>query len=241
MNWDSYAAALFDLDGVLTPTAVVHMHAWSRMFNAFLAGRGDDQPPYTDEDYFRYVDGKPRYVGVQSFLTARGIELPYGDPSDPPTAETVCGLGNRKNEAFNAVLAAEGIAPYPGSVRLLDHLAERGTALAVVSSSKNARAVLTAAGLLDRFGVIVDGVVAAELGLPGKPAPDTFTYAADRLGVPTRTCVVLEDAESGVRAGAAGDFGLVVGVDRGTGADRLRAAGAQVIVTELDELIAGAA
>lgn len=239
MNWDSYAAALFDLDGVLTPTAIVHMHAWSRMFNAYLGSRGDEQPPYTDEDYFRYVDGKPRYEGVQSFLAARGIDLPYGDPTDAPAAETVCGLGNRKNDAFNAVLAAEGIAPYPASVRLLDHLAARGTAVAVVSSSKNARAVLTAAGLIDRFEVIIDGTVAAELGLPGKPAPDTFAHAAARLGVPTTASVVLEDALSGVRAGATGDFGLVVGVDRGTGADRLREAGAHLVVRELDELIPG--
>ncbi len=230
------AAALFDLDGVLTPTAEVHMAAWSRMFNEFLAGRGDPLP-YTDADYFAHVDGKPRYDGVRDFLASRSIELPLGDPSDPPEAETVCGLGNRKNGAFSAVLASDGVRPYPGSVRFLDYLAGQGTLVAVVSSSANADAVLTAAGLRDRFTVLVDGVLARREGLPGKPAPDTYAYAADALGVPRERAVVFEDAVSGVAAGRAGGFGLVVGVDRGVGEATLRESGADLVVTDLAELL----
>lgn len=235
MNWDDYSAALLDLDGVITPTAEVHMRAWAHLFTAVLDHYG--ARPYTDADYFDYLDGKPRYDGVQTLLVARGIALPWGDPSDPPEAETVCGLGNRKDSVFNDTLEREGIEAYPGSLRFLDFLDERGLAKAIVSSSKNARGVLKAAGIVDRFPVIVDGLVAAAEGIAGKPAPDMFAYAAAQLGVPERRSVVFEDALSGVRAGAAGDFGLVVGVDRGTGADRLREAGATIVVAELDELI----
>ncbi|AKT50415.1 HAD family hydrolase [Arsenicicoccus sp. oral taxon 190] len=235
MDWTRYDAALFDLDGVLTPTAVVHMRAWSEMFNAFLVGRGITKP-YTDEDYFAYVDGKPRYDGVATFLASRGIILPQGEPTDPPGTETVCSLGNSKNDAFRTVLERDGVEPYAGSVQLLDHLAARGTRVAVVSSSQNARPVLAAAGLLERFPVVVDGLVARAEGLPGKPAPDTFLAAAEQLGVPRGRAVVLEDAESGVAAGRAGDFGLVVGVDRGAGVDRLTEAGADLVVADLAEL-----
>src|SRR5699024_432452 len=141
VEWSDFDGVLFDLDGVLTPTAEVHMHAWRTLFTDFLAERGDESGPYTDQDYFDHVDGKPRYDGVRSFLASRGITLPDGDPTDPPDAETVCGLGNRKNSTFNQVLKADGIVAYPGSVRLLDALREAGTAMAVVSSSRNARAV----------------------------------------------------------------------------------------------------
>jgi beta-phosphoglucomutase family hydrolase len=237
VDWSDYDAALFDLDGVLTPTAEVHMRAWDVMFNDYLRGRGDGQPPYTDADYFASVDGKPRYDGVRTFLASRGITLPEGTPEDAPDQETVCGLGNRKNDAFGQVLHDEGVKPYPASVVLLDRLAELGVAVAVVSSSRNAPAVLEAAGLADRFEVVVDGQVAAARGLPGKPAPDTFLYAADQLGVPRERAVVLEDALSGVQAGRAGDFGLVVGVDRGAGAQELRDGGADLVVGELDELV----
>ena len=236
MNWDDFDAALFDLDGVLTPTADVHMLAWDKMFNDFLSSRGVTEP-YTESDYFHYVDGKPRYDGVRSFLASRGIDLPDGDPGDDPSAETVCGLGNRKNDAFSTVLREDGVTAYPGSVALLDHLAERKVQVAVVSSSRNAPAVLVAAGLRDRFDVVVDGAVASEQQLQGKPAPDTFVSAAARLGVPVERAVVLEDALSGVAAGHAGGFGLVVGVDRGVGADRLRDAGADVVVADLAELV----
>ncbi len=239
VDWHRYAAALFDLDGVVTPTAEVHMKAWGDMFNQFLSGYAGpgDASPYTDADYFAHVDGKPRYDGVRDFLASRGIRLPDGEPEDSPTDPTVCGLGNRKNDAFNEVLDRDGVAPYPGSVRLLDHLARIDLPLGVVSSSVNAPHVLEAAGLLDRFGVVVDGRVAKELGLPGKPAPDTFVFAADALGVGPQGTVVLEDAVSGVRAGAAGGFGLVVGVDRGAGSQALADAGADLVVTDLAELV----
>lgn len=237
LDWNDFDAALFDLDGVLMPTAEVHMRAWDKMFNAYLAAKHPDQPRYTEQDYFDHVDGKPRYEGVATFLESRGLELPQGDPDDPADADTVCGLGNRKNELFNQVLVEEGIQPYPGSLRLLDHLDDRGTKMAVVSSSRNATDVLRTAGLLDRFPVVVDGTVAAAEGLPGKPRPDTFVRAAQRLGVSVERSVVLEDAISGVRAGAAGNFGSVVGVDRGAGREALSGAGAHTVVSDLAELI----
>ena len=226
---------LFDLDGVLTPTAVVHMHAWSRLFTPFLEAHG--AKPYSDDDYFAYIDGKPRYDGVRSLLASRGIVVDEGDVTDAPTADTVHGLGNRKNDAFNATLAEEGVEAYPASVAFLDAVTRAGARVAVVSSSKNAPSVLAAAGLADRFEVVVDGAVAARDGLPGKPEPDTFERAAELLGLDTAECAVVEDAESGVKAGAAGEFGIVIGVDRGVGRDALRELGADVIVDELDELI----
>ncbi len=227
VDWNEYAAVLFDLDGVVTPTAEVHMRAWSEMFNGWLAEQ-DGQAPYTDADYFAHVDGKPRYDGVRDFLTSRGLEAPE---------DLVVELGDRKNDAFNAVLERDGVTAYPGSVALLDHLRDLGTPLAVVSSSNNAPAVLEAAGLADRFVTVVSGAVAKERGLPGKPAPDTFEYAAEVLGATPATSVVLEDAVSGVRAGAAGDFGLVVGVDRGAGEQTLTDAGADLVVADLQELV----
>lgn len=237
VDWNLYDAVLFDLDGVVTPTAEVHMHAWAAMFDAFLKARSADAPPYTDQDYFDYVDGKPRYDGVRSFLASRGITLPEGTPDDPPTAETVAGLGNRKNEAFNEILSKDGVQPYPGSVRLIEELHAGGKRLAVVSSSRNAPAVLEAAGLTRYFDFVMHGGLAAELGLAGKPAPDTFAHAAEVLGAADDRAVVLEDATSGVAAGRAGDFGLVIGVDRGAGAEALRAAGADVVVQDLAELV----
>ena len=235
MDWHEYDAALFDLDGVLTPTAEVHMQAWRQLFTDFLTKRGINQP-YLDSDYFDYIDGKPRYDGVRALLASRGIQLAQGDPGDSPDLETVCGLGNRKNEFFAAVLREKGVQPYAGSIQLLDHLAERGTKVAVVTSSRNATAVLEAADLGPRFDVVVDGNVAAEKGLRGKPSPDTFVAAADELGVSVQRAVVFEDALSGVEAGHAGGFGLVVGVDRGVGAQRLTESGADVVVADLGEL-----
>jgi beta-phosphoglucomutase family hydrolase len=239
VDWNRYAAVLFDLDGVITPTAVVHMAAWSDLFNGYLAEHHPDQAPYTDADYFSHVDGKPRYDGVRDFLTSRGISLPEGSSDDPARALTVRGLGNRKNDAFNRVLDRDGVQAYPGSVLLLDHLRDVGVPLGVVSSSANARHVLEAAGLLDRFGTVVDGKVAEELGLAGKPAPDTFLHAAEALGASAADAVVLEDAVSGVAAGAAGHFGLVVGVDRGAGRTALTNAGADVVVDDLALLAPG--
>lgn len=232
---DGMDAVLFDLDGVLTPTAEVHMHAWEQLFSPVLTAHA--VAPYTDADYFAHIDGKPRYEGVRSLLASRGIELPWGDPTDSPDADTVCGLGNRKNAVFVEVLRSEGVRPYPGSVLLVDSLIADGRQVAVVSSSRNAVPVLTAAGLTDRFPLVVDGLVAAERGLPGKPAPDTYAYAAEQLGVPRERSVVVEDAESGVAAGRAGNFGLVVGVDRGAGAATLTEQGADLVVDDLAELV----
>ncbi|WP_460772338.1 HAD family hydrolase [Microbacterium sp. GXF7504] len=228
----SYDAVLFDLDGVLTPTAEVHMHAWRTMFEELFAAWGIE-PPYTDDDYFRYLDGKKRYDGVASLLRSRDVEVPWGDPADDPSADTVCGIGNRKNEVFARVLRAEGIGPYPGSIALVDRLVAAGVPVAVVSSSKNAEEVLAAAGIRDRFAVVMDGVIAERDGLASKPAPDVFVEGARMLGVDPARSAAVEDAESGVRSASAGGFALVVGVDRGAGADALREAGAHVVVDDL--------
>lgn len=236
MDWTAFEAVLFDLDGVITPTAEVHMRAWDRMFNEFLTSRSSTEP-YTDDDYYRYVDGKPRYDGVRSFLTSRSIHLAEGSPDDVPGADTVCGLGNRKNDMFNRVLAAQGITAYPGSVSLMDHLDAAGIAQGVVSSSRNADDVLRQAGIRDYFRVLVDGTVAETGELPGKPAPDTFLRAAELLDAAPAKTAVFEDAISGVTAGRRGGFGLVVGVDRGAGAEALNEAGAHRIVTDLAELL----
>lgn len=236
VDWNDFDAALFDLDGVVTPTADVHQRAWSSMFNAFLDGRGLDAD-YSLEDYHQFVDGKPRYEGVRSFLSSRDIDLPEGDPSDDATAETVCGLGNRKNDVFERILDDEGVEPYPGSVALVEALVARGVKLAIVSSSRNAPRVLEAAGMIEHFPVIVDGAVASARHLAGKPAADTFLDAAVQLDVPRERAVVLEDALSGVRAGRSGHFGLVVGVDRGAGAEALKEHGADIVVSDLQELL----
>jgi beta-phosphoglucomutase family hydrolase len=236
VDWNQFDAALFDLDGVLTPTADVHMRAWRQMFSPYFAEHGI-APAYTEADYFTCVDGKPRYDGVRAVLASRGIELPEGDPTDKPGAETVCGLGNTKNALFNRMLRDEGVETFPGTLALLDALADRGVKVAVVSSSRNAREVLSAANLADRFPLVVDGDVARDTGLRGKPSPETFQHAAAALGVPAARAVVIEDAVSGVAAGRAGGFGLVIGVDRGAGAETLRAAGADVVVRDLAELV----
>ncbi len=237
MDFSQYDAYLFDLDGVITPTAEVHMRAWEAMFNEFLTSYGG-QSPYRDGDYFAFIDGKPRYDGVRDFLASRGIVLAEGTPEDAGDQQTVCGLGNRKNEAFNEIIERDGVAPFPGSKALIEALAARGARLAVVSSSKNAVAVLRASKMLGFFTVVVDGQVALAQGLAGKPAPDTFAYAAEVLECPRERAVVIEDALSGVAAGAAGGFGLVVAVDRGVGRDALTQAGAGVVVEDLGELLA---
>ncbi|MFE1644308.1 HAD family hydrolase [Microbacterium sp. P01] len=233
----SYDAVLFDLDGVLTPTAEVHMHAWKTMFDELFAA-WDVSPAYTDRDYFEYLDGKKRYDGVASLLRSRDIEVPWGDPSDEPEADTVCGIGNRKNVVFARVLREEGIAPYPGSLDLVDRLIAAGTPIAVVSSSKNAEEVLTSAGIRDRFSVVMDGVIAERDDLSSKPAPDVFLEAARMLGVDPARSAAVEDAISGVQSAAAGHFALVVGVDRGVGPDALRDAGADIVVQDLGEFTA---
>lgn len=237
-HWAAVAgldAVLLDLDGVLTPTVDIHKRAWRELFTGYFDVHAIT-PTYTDADYFAHVDGRPRYDGVRACLASRGVTLPEGDPGDATDAHTVCGLGNAKDSEVNRILATDGVRPYPGSVAFLDTLAARGTLVAVVSSSRNTRTVLRAAGLDGRFEVIVDGVRAAAEGLAGKPAPDTYLQAAADLGVPARRAVVVEDAVSGVASGAAGGFGLVVGVDRGVGAAALLEAGADVVVGDLAEL-----
>ena len=235
---DGYDAVLFDLDGVITPTADVHMRAWRRVFDEVFAD-WHVSPPYTDDDYYSFVDGKKRYDGVAALLRSRNVELRWGHPSDPPETDSVCGVGNRKNGAFLSVLEREGIRAYPGSLALIDALEAAGVPVAIVSSSKNARPVLEAAGIIDRFPVIVDGVTAETQNLPSKPAPDVFLEGARELGTdPVRT-VVVEDAIAGVEAGIAGGFGLIIGVDRGAGHAALGAAGAHLIVNDLAELLEG--
>jgi beta-phosphoglucomutase family hydrolase len=231
-----FDGVLFDLDGVLTPTAEVHMHAWQTMFEELFAA-WEITPPYRESDYFEYLDGKKRYDGVASLLRSRDIEVPWGEPSDSPTLDTVCGIGNRKNEVFSRVLRAEGIAPYPGSLALLDALIAQGVRVAVVSSSKNAQEVLTAAGIRDRFEVVMDGVIAERDGLASKPAPDVFLEGARMLGVEPARSAAIEDAISGARSASAGGFALVVGVDRGVGPDALREAGAHVVVDDLSAFV----
>lgn len=230
----AYDAVLFDLDGVITPTADVHRHAWRSMFEELFAQRGI-VPGYSEADYFDHLDGRKRYDGVASLLASRGVVLPWGEPTDPPERDTVCGVGNRKNVVFSRILAEEGIAAYPGSIALLDALA--ATPVAIVSSSKNAEVVLAAAGIRGRFDAVTDGVVAEREGLPSKPAPDVFLAGARMLGVAPARAAAVEDAISGVESAAAGGFALVVGVDRGAGRDALAAAGADVVVSDLAELV----
>jgi len=232
-----YDAALFDLDGVLTATAKLHEAAWKETFDEFLAERtartGIAYAPFTREDYARHVDGKLREDGVRDFLASRQIELPEGTPDDGPEVESIHGLGKRKNALFERSIAPDTIEVFPGSIALLRAARERGFKTAVVSASTNCRAVLAAAGIADLFDVVVDGVVAAERGLAGKPAPDTFLEAARELGVEPARAIVFEDAVAGVRAARAGRFGLVVGVDRGGQSVPLRRAGAHIVVQDL--------
>ena len=239
---DELDAFLFDLDGVLTATAHIHARCWKLMFDEFLNQRAQRtgepfQPFDVEQDYLPYVDGKPRYEGVQSFLASRGIELPWGDPDDPPEAQTACGLGNRKNVLYNEALATERPQVFERGVDYVRYLHDRGIKTAVVTASKNATTVLRAAGIEDLFDVQIDGVVAAELRLAGKPEPDTFLEAARRLGVEPARAAVVEDAESGVQAGRAGNFGLVIGVDRTGNADALRENGADIVVADVGDLL----
>jgi beta-phosphoglucomutase family hydrolase len=234
-------ACLFDLDGVLTRTATVHARAWGQMFDAFLAARtpepGEDVRPFTADDYDRFVDGRPRLDGVRGFLRSRGIDLPEGTAGDPAGAPTVQGLGRRKNELVLQLLDADGVEVFEGSVRYVRAARVAGMGTAVVSSSANTAQVLAAAGIADLFDERIDGVVAASRGLPGKPAPDTFLAAAEALGVAPAAAAVFEDALAGVEAGRAGRFGYVVGVDRVGQAAELRRHGADVVVSDLDELL----
>jgi len=233
------AAVLFDMDGVITDTAEAHMAAWKQLFDAYLKGRDQNAETFSEADYRRYVDGKPRYDGVKSFLASRDIELPFGDPADDPEMETICGLGNRKNRHFREWLANSRIEVFPGSRALLAELEAAGIRTAVFSSSKNAADVLESAGVLDRFEVKVDGQDMAEADLPGKPDPAIMLRASDQLGTSPKRTAIIEDAISGVEAGAAGGFAQVVGVDREGHGAALEEAGADLVVGDLAELAVG--
>jgi len=235
-------ACLFDLDGVLTQTAKIHAQAWKQMFDGFLRERsGRTGEPFHEfdrpTDYDKYVDGKPRLDGVRSFLESRGIELPVGSPSNPPDAETIHGLGTRKNDLVLELIRRQGVDPYEGSVRFAEAARDQGLRRAVVSSSTNCRDVLEAAGIDHLFEEVIDGVVAEREGLAGKPAPDTFLAGARAVATEPARAAVFEDALAGVEAGRAGDFGWVIGVDRTGQAEALRRRGADVIVKDLDELL----
>lgn len=239
---DGVHACLFDLDGVLTQTAKVHAAAWKQTFDEYLrqraAARGEEFVAFDQvKDYDEYVDGKPRNDGVRSFLASRGIQLPDGTADDGPDAETIHGIGNRKNELVLKLIKEDGVDPYEGSVRFVKAARAAGLRRAVVSSSTNCKDVLIAAGIEDLFEVRIDGTVAEEQHLKGKPAPDTFLAGAKALGVEPAQATVFEDALAGVQAGRAGKFGYVVGVDRVGQAAALHAHGADVVVQDLDELL----
>jgi beta-phosphoglucomutase family hydrolase len=239
---DHVRACLFDLDGVLTTTATLHAAAWKEMFDGYLRERADRTgepfvPFDAHDDYDAYVDGKPRADGTRSFLAARHIELPEGQPDDPPDAETVNGLGNRKNAIVRRRIVEDGVQPYEGSVRYLEALHTADLPCAVVSSSTNCRPILAAAGIESRFAVVVDGDVARRDRLRGKPAPDTFLAAAKELGMTAERAAVFEDALAGVAAGRAGSFALVVGVDRVGQSEELLKHGADIVVKDLAELL----
>ncbi|MGR7027338.1 HAD family hydrolase [Geodermatophilus sp. URMC 62] len=237
---DSIRACLFDMDGVLTRTATVHMAAWKRTFDEFLRATDPQAPEFTQLDYNRHVDGKPRADGVRDFLASRGITLPEGSPDDPPDARTVHGIGRRKNELLLTELEEHGVEVYPGSIAYLRAVKAAGLATAVVTASANGEQVITAGGFADLIDARVDGVVTAREGLRGKPAPDTFLAGARALGVEPAQAAVFEDALAGVAAGRAGRFGHVVGVDRVGQAQALREHGADVVVTDLEQLLDGA-
>ena len=234
---DDITACLFDLDGVLTQTAKVHQAAWKRTFDEFLRSQDPAAAEFSQEDYNRYVDGKPREDGVRDFLASRGITLPEGEAGDPADAATVNGVATRKNELLLRELDEHGVQVYEGSMRYLRAAKDAGLATAVVTASANGGQVVAAGGFADLIDARVDGVVAKRDGLRGKPAPDGFLAGARALGVEPAHCAVYEDALAGVAAGRAGDFGFVVGVDRVGQADELRERGADVVVQDLDELL----
>jgi len=238
---EHFDAILFDLDGVLTSTADIHASAWKRMFDDYLERRAEQQgepfrPFEIATDYKRYVDGRPRYEGVQTFLEARGIKLPRGSVASPAGEETVCGLGNRKDEMVQAAIDAGKVKSFPGSIDFARRALVAGIKTAVVTSSRNCDLVLKAAGIDDLFEVRVDGRTIEDEGLRGKPAPDSFLRAARRLGVRPERAVVVEDAIAGVQSGRAGNFGLVIGIDRHGDGDALRSNGADIVVNDLSEL-----
>jgi beta-phosphoglucomutase family hydrolase len=238
LNFD---AVIFDMDGVITKTTAVHSLAWKKMFDEYLHYREKKyNEPFREfthaDDYLSFVDGRPRYKGVDTFLKSRGINIPFGEPEDEPGKETVCGLGNRKNEFFNKVLEEEGVGIYDSTIKLIKELLAKGVKVGLATSSKNCVLILKKTGTIDLFETRVDGVVSAELGLKGKPEPDIFTTASDNLGVKYHRAVVVEDAVSGVQAGCKGNFGLVIGVARENNVDELKNNGADFVVKDLSEV-----
>ncbi len=241
MSKFSFSAVIFDLDGVITQTAKVHSLAWKRMFDDYLMLRnqkyGEPFKEFTHKDDYRsFVDGKPRYQGVESFLISRGINLKMGSPSDSPDIETICGLGNKKDSNFNTILLDDGVKVYDSTIEMIKTLRNNCIKLGVASSSKNCKAVLEAAGLLELFDTRVDGIVSAELNLKGKPEPDIFTTACDNLQVNYKKAIIVEDAVSGVQAGAKGNFGLVLGIARENNEDELRQNGADRVIRDFSEI-----
>lgn len=234
---DTIHALLFDMDGVLTDTASVHARAWKETFDAFLRDHGDDKPFDLDRDYGEYVDGKPREDGVRDFLASRDIHLPEGSPDDPPEKDTVRGVGNRKNALVQRLIEEQGVKVYDGSVDLVKQARAQGLPTAVVSSSANTKTILDSAGITDLFDARVDGITIAEEHIKGKPAPDSYLRGAELLGVEPANAAVFEDALAGVAAGKAGGFGVTVGVDRHGQPQALKDHGADIVVSDLSELI----
>ncbi len=237
LNFD---AVIFDMDGVVTKTASVHSLAWKRMFDEYLRERETkyNEPfhEFTRTDYLSFVDGRPRYDGVRAFLQSRGINIPLGIPEDDVEIETVCGLGDRKNDLFNKIVEEEGVEVYDSTTELVKELVKRGIKVGVATSSKNCELILKRAGIINLFEVRVDGIVSAKLGLKGKPEPDIFITACDNLGVEHHRVVIVEDAVSGVQAGSKGKFGLTIGVAREGNGQELLANGADVVVNDLSEI-----
>jgi beta-phosphoglucomutase family hydrolase len=237
MNFD---AAIFDMDGVVTKSASVHSMAWKRTFDEYLQFRATrDHEAFNEfgleHDYLTYVDGRPRFNGVETFLKSRGIDLPFGAPDDSPGTETVCGLGNRKNAIFNKIIEQEGVGAFDTTIALINEMLERGIKVGLATSSKNSALILKTTHTEHLFATVVDGIVSTNLGLKGKPEPDIFSTAAANLGVPSARAIVFEDAVSGVQAGARGGFALVVGIARENNASKLRDNGADLVVQDLSE------
>ena len=238
---EHFDAVLFDMDGVLTATAKIHAASWKKLFDSFLQERASARKqsftPFTiDSDYRKYVDGKPRLDGIRDFLRSRDIRLPEGSPEDPPGAETVWSLGERKNRFLNEALATQGVEVYEDTITLVRELRKQGIKTAVVTSSHNCETILRSAGITELFESRIDGVISDRLQLKGKPAPDTYLKAAEQLGADPRRTAIVEDAISGVQAGRAGGFGLVIGVSRGGDPEELRRNGADLVVTDMGEV-----